>query len=201
MTTLAPTHEDRITVLDLLGAQGRAHLTADEIADALIEADRDGARSGGVDNMSTAARRAVYGQVAVAAHRLLDVDLTDAIVGGWLKYKALVDAGRRTLGSAAREIVELVSHRITSTYKPVIQVYVDGLPVGSVEFRLELVFEIIGCSAVVAAGDLVAVEGGDVKVTGTLAVKGKAIATKSKQFDSHLVVNLRRPVHLTQRAS
>jgi len=197
MTTLAPSHEDRLTVLDLLGDPGRPHLISDQIAAALVTADREGTASGGVDHLSTVARKAVYGQVAAAAQRVLDFDVTDALIEGWLKYKALADAGRRTLGSAAREVVELASHRVTSTYTPVIEVSVDGVPVGRVECRLDLVFEIIGCAAIVAAGDLVAVEGGDVKVTGTLAVRGKALVTKHKQFDSHLIVNLRRPVHLT----
>jgi hypothetical protein len=69
-----------------------------------------------IDQLSDVARSAVYRQVGIAAEGLLDFDLTDALVAGWLKYKALVDAARRTLGSSAREVVPLVSHRITSTY-------------------------------------------------------------------------------------
>lgn len=201
MTTLSPARENHLTVNDLLADGPHDHRTAEALAAGLIAFDRDGTRSGGIDQLSAVARGAVYRQVGIAAEGLLDFDLTDAVVAGWLKYKALVDAARRTLGSSAREVVPLVSHRITSTYSPVIEVYIDEVRAGSVEFQLDLIFEIIGCSVAVASGDLVAVEGGDVKVTGNLGVRGKTLLTKSKQFDSHLVVDLRRPVPLTNSAS
>lgn len=201
MTTLLPARDDHLTVNDLLADGTSDHPAADALAAALIAFDRDGIRSNGIDQLSAVARRAVYRQVAAAAERLLDFDLTDAVIAGWLKYKALVDAARRTLGSTAREVVPLVSHRITSTYTPVVELYIDAVRAGKVEFQLDLVFEIIGCSVAVASGDLVAVEGGDVRVTGSLGVKGKTLLTKTKEFDSHVVVNLRRPVPLTYSAS
>lgn len=189
-----------LTVNDLLADEQHRHLAPDALSAGLTSIDREGTRSGGVDRLSTAARRAVYQQVGVAAERVLDFDLMDALIEGWLKYRTLVEEGRRTLGSTASEVVQLVSHRVTSTYTPVIVVYIDEVPVGKVDLRLELVFDIVGCAAVVASGDLVAVEGGYVKVTGSLSVKGKVVVTKSKQFDSHLVVNLRRPLPLTRVA-
>ncbi|MBM7503497.1 hypothetical protein ACFPER_08445 [Agromyces aurantiacus] len=201
MTTTAPATEEHLTVLDFLGDEGRAHLTADAITAALVATDRDATGTTGVERLSTTARGAAYRQVGAAAARLLDFDLVDGVVAGWLKYKALLDAGRRTLGSTSREVVELASHRVTSTYKPVVDVYIDDVRVGSVEFQLSLVFQITGCAADVADGDLVAVEGGDVTVTGTLAVRGKTLATKSRKLDAHLALNLRRPVHLTPRPS
>ena len=126
MTTLSPARENHLTVNDLLADGPHDHRTAEALAAGLIASDRDGTRSGGIDQLSAVARSAVNRQVGIAVEGLLDFDLTDAVVAGWLKYKALVDAARRTLGSSAREVVPLVSHRITSTYSPVIEVSINS---------------------------------------------------------------------------
>jgi hypothetical protein len=112
-----------------------------------------------------------------------------------------VEAGRRTIDSTAREVAELVTHRITSTYTPDIELLIDEHKVGSVRFRLDLTFDIVGCTAAVASGDLVAIEGGKVKVTGTVTMGSTTLLKKSKQLDLHVLVNLRRPVPLTRAAS
>lgn len=199
MTTMSPPREDHFTAHDLLFGSLGGQAAADVLATALAAPDGDQAPDA-IGHLPPATRMAARHEVGVAADTLLDLDLGEAVVAGWMKYEKLLEAGRRTRGSSVREVVELVTHRITSTYTPHVDLYVDDLRVDTVELRLELVFEIDGVSAVVAAGDLVAVQGGDVDVTGTLAVAGTTVITRSRKLPSHLVVTLRHPVPLVRPA-
>jgi len=200
MTTMSPPREDHFTAHDLLfgglGGQG----AADVLATALGPPDGAGQAPDAIGHLPPATRVAASHEVGLAADTLLHLDLGDAVVTGWLKYEKLLEAGRRTSGSSAREVVELVTHRITSTYTPHVDLYVDDIRVNTFELRLELVFHIAGVSAVVASGDLVGVQGGDVDITGTLAVAGTNVITRSRKLPSHLVVTLRHPVPLLRSA-
>ena len=200
MTDLSPPRPDHLTVHDLLFGDLSASDGAKALASAVTAVDGARTALAGIQKLHSAARGAVDHEVGIAADSLLDFELGDAVVAGWLTYGELLRAGRRTLGSSAREVVELVSHRITATYSPHVDLYVDDLHAGTVEFRLDLVFDIVGCAAVIASGDLVAIQGGDVKVTGTLAVEGSTLITRSQQLPTYLVVPLQHPVPLARSA-
>jgi hypothetical protein len=197
MTTLSQPSYKHLKVRDLFIDRRGDGLTANSLGAAASKFRRPETTAGGLAPLSHTARAAAYHEVGVASEGLLDLDLTEALVTGWLKYQALRDAGRRTVGSLAREVVELVTHRITTKYSPTVDLFIDEVHVASFEFRLELTIEVVGCAAVVAAGQLVAVSGGDLNVTGTLTIEGQTIATRSKRFDAELVADLRRPVTLT----
>lgn len=201
MTTMSPPRQDHFTAHHLLfgslGGQG----AADVLATALAPQDGAGQAPDAMGHLLPATRVAASHEVGVAADTLLDLDLGEAVVAGWLKYEKLLGAGLRTRGSSVREVVELVTHRITATYTPHVDLYVDDIRVNTLELRLELVFDIAGVSAVVASGDLVAVQGGDVDITGTLAVGGTKVITRSRKLPSHLVVTLRHPVPLIRPSS
>jgi hypothetical protein len=196
MTTLSQPIHKHLKVRDLFMDRRGNGLTANALGAAASKARRPGTTAGGLGLLSHTARVAAHHEVGVAAAELLDLDLTEALVTGWLKYRALREAGRRTVGSMAREVVELVTHRITTSYTPTVDLFIDEVRVASFEFRLELTIDVVGCAAVVAAGQLVAVKGGDLVVKGTLSMEGQTIATRSKRFDAELVADLRRPVPL-----
>lgn len=199
MTTLS-LGEDHFTAHDLLFGSLGSQQTAEVLAVALAASDGAGQPPDALAHLPSATRVAVRHEVGVAADTLLDLDLGEAMVAGWLKYEKLLEAGRRTRGSSVREVVELVTHRITATYTPHVDLYVDDIRTKTVELRLELAFDIAGVSAVVAAGDLVGIEGGDVDITGTLTAAGATVITRSRKLPSHLVVTLRRPMPLIRPA-
>jgi hypothetical protein len=199
MTTMS-LGEDHFTAHDLLFGSLGSQQTAEVLAVAMAASDGAGQPPDAIAHLPSATRVAARHEVGVAADTLLDLDLGEAVVAGWLKYEKLLEAGRRTRGSSVREVVELVTHRITATYTPHVDLYVDDIRMRTVELRLELAFDITGVSAVIAAGDLVAIQGGDVDITGTLTAAGATVVTRSRKLPSHLVVTLRRPVPLIRPA-
>lgn len=195
-TTSAPAPQSasgsqhQLTAHDVLFADVSHDEAAAAVASALGHAGYAPAVSS-AGRLTEAARRAVGHEVGAAADSLLDLDLGDAVVAGWRKYSVLMDAARRTRGSSGREVVELASHRVTTSARPHVDLYVDDVRVNRFEFTLDLVLDIVGCSATVVAGDLVAVGGGDVTVRCTLGLEGATLLTRSRTFPSHAVVQLR----------
>lgn len=151
----------------------------------------------GVRHLSSSALRAVDEEVGTVADRLLDLDLGDAMVSGWRKYSALTESARRTLAApGSEEVVVLATHRATSTYRPHVDLLVDGVKVNSFEFELTVVFDVTGVSAIVRAGDLVALRGGECLVTTTLGLEGAQLAERQRHVDLDVIVPLRSPIPL-----
>jgi len=148
-------------------------------------------------HLSRSAARAVDEEVGAVAADLLDIDLGDALVLSWRRYSALVEAARRTLAPpGSKEIVELATHRVTSEFRPSIDLMLDGIRVNTFEFHLALAFDLTGVSAVVQGGELVGVRGGDCLVTATLTLEGARLAGVSRPVDVAVVLPLARPVRL-----
>lgn len=78
------------------------------------------------------------------------------------------------------EVVVLATHRVSSTYKPSVDVTIDSVKVNTFEFVLSVQIDIRGLSAVVRGGDLVALYGGDCLVTATLTLEGAELAHREK---------------------
>lgn len=153
-----------------------------------------------VGRLPAAALTAVDQELGTVTSGLMDIDLGDAVVLGWRKYSALVEAARRTLASpGSEEVVVLATHRISSTYRPSVDVTVDNLKVNTFEFLLSVQLDIRGLSAVVRGGDLVALYGGDCLVTATLTLEGAQLAHRERTVDLRLMVPLRRPVALVDK--
>ena len=169
---------------------------ARELSRALSESE---ARIAGrqLRHLSRSAARSVDEEVGAVAADLLDIDLGDALVLGWRRCTALLEAARRTLASpGSTEIVELVTHRVTSDFRPSIDLMVDGIRVNTFELHLALVFDLTGVSAVVRGGELVGVRGGDCLVTATLTLEGARLAEVRRPVDVAVVLPLRPPVRL-----
>jgi hypothetical protein len=146
--------------------------------------------------LSTSALAAVNEEIDSVADGLLDMDLGDALVAGWQKHKALVDAARRTVGTNAEEVLPLVSHRASASYRPRLDLLIDGVRVNSFEFALSLRFDITGVSAVVRSGELVALHGGHCLVTATLSLEGAPLAQRQRRVELHALVPLSHPIAL-----
>jgi hypothetical protein len=144
-----------------------------------------------------AALEAVDAELGSVASGLMDIDVGDAVVLGWRKYSALVEAARRTVASpGSEEIVVLATHRISSTHRPSVDVWVDEVKVNTFEFVLSVQIDIRGLSAVVRGGDLVALHGGDGVVSVTLTLEGAPLAQRQRTVDLRVLVPLRHPISL-----
>lgn len=153
-----------------------------------------------VGRIPAAALGAVEGEVGAVAGDLLDLDLGDVLVLGWRRYAALTAAARRTLAApGTEEVVVMASHRVSSSYTPSVDVLVDEVKVNTFEFALTLQFEIRGLSAVVRGGDLVALRGGDCRLSARLTLEGAQLARKEHPVDLRLLVPLARPIALVDK--
>jgi hypothetical protein len=147
-----------------------------------------------VRRLSRSVLTTVDQEIGQVADGMLDIDLGDALVHGWRKHSALTDSARRTLARpGSEEVVLLASRRVTSTYRPHVDLLVDHRLVNSFEFELQLVFDVTGLAAVVRAGDLVALRGGDCLVTATMTLEGALIARRQHRVDPELIVRLDPP--------
>jgi len=137
-----------------------------------------------VGGLSSAAQHEVTRQVAVAAGGVLDLDLVDLVVGGWRKHAALIMAARHTLAvPGSEEVVDLASHRIRSVHRPYVTVLIDDVQVAKIDFELTVIFDIKALVAVVRAGRLVALRGGQSEVTAMFAAEGIVLAQQRRRLD------------------
>jgi hypothetical protein len=155
----------------------------------------------GVRHLSGTALRTIDDEVGRMLGGLLDIDVGDALVMGWRKHRALTGAARRTLAAPAREeVVVLATHRITWTTRPTVDLFVADLRVNSFEFELRLVLDVIGLTAVIRAGHLVGLRGGECEVAATLTLEGGVLARREQRLDLGRTLWLRHAVELVDPA-
>jgi hypothetical protein len=156
---------------------------------------------GGLRRLSAAALHTVDQEIGAVASGLLELDLGDMLLAGWRKYAALTDAARRTLAApASEEVLELATHRITSAYRPRVDVFVDNQKITTVEFDLTTVFDLTGLAAVVKAGDLVTLRSGECLVTATLRLGDARLAERREKLDLVQRIRLDPPISLIDKA-
>jgi hypothetical protein len=171
---------------DATGA-GRVEVLADKLN------EHDVARSalGGLHRLSGSALGTVNREIATIADGLLDLDLGGSLVSAWRKYSDLTRAAERTLAAPdSEEIVALASHRVIWTYRPYIDLLVDGKRIATIAFELRVLFDLHRVVAVVRLGGLVALRGGDCVIAAALTVEGQQVAQHQGRVDLALVVQV-----------
>ena len=167
------------------------------LAAALTDDDAFRAGVGGVRRLGASGVRAVTAEVGEVADGLLEIDLGDALVLGWKRHAALLDAGRRTLAEpGSEEVVLLAGHTVTSHHDPSVDLVVDGYVVNSFELEVGIDFLVTGVAAVVRAGCLVALRSGRCDVTVTVRLEGATLVRRQRTFDAALLLSLPHPVTL-----
>jgi hypothetical protein len=178
-----------MTARVLLSGDGQQD--ADGVARAL---DAQGLRDvigDAASSLSSTARKAVGDEVSSVAHRLLDVDVADAVLAGWTKHTDLIQAARRTRETpGSREILDLATHRITATHESDVDFFIDELRIAHIVVRLSLDFEVKGLVAIVGDGRLTAIAGGSCTVTVTLTAKDRRLLQHKGSIDLPLTVRL-----------
>jgi hypothetical protein len=191
-----------VTARIFLRGHNAGAATADTLGRTLSEHGVARSILGGFRQLSASALQAVDREIGTVADGLLDLDLGDVLVLGWRKYSALTESAKRTLAApGSEEVLALATHRITSTYRPHVDVYVDGVKVNSLEFELTMVFALTGLFAVVSLGDLVALRGGDCVVTATLTLEGAQLAQRQGHLELASAVRLQPPIPLVNKVA
>jgi hypothetical protein len=144
-----------------------------------------------LDRVPPGLRDVAVDRIGHVAQRVLDVDVLGVLGLGWQKYERLADAAQRTLRTpGSEEIVDLTTHRITSTHEPQVEVTVDGVAVATVGLRLELSAELHAVQAVVTAGTLIALRTGKADLTADLSCEGVPVAQGRRTIDLGVTLDL-----------
>ncbi len=200
MTTNTTTQP--VTALGFLFDDGSGVETAAALGRTLHEHAVVGSALRGIRHLASSVAATVDEEFGAVADTMLELDLGDVLVTGWRKHADLVESARRTLAApGSEEVNALASHRVASTYRPHVDLYVDGLLVNSFEFQLEVVFDLTGLAAVVKAGALVSLRGGDCTLGATLRLEGATLAHRRQRLDLGLVVPLHHPIVLVDPAA
>jgi hypothetical protein len=142
-------------------------------------------------------REAAGDQVAAVADGVLALDLGDLVVAGWRKQGQLAAAAERTAANpGTSELVELATHRVSSVHHPYVELLVNDVRVTTVNFELDLEFEIKALVATMRDGHLVSLHSGDCDLSATLTAEGVRLASRRQQFSLPVVVRWPLLLHL-----
>jgi hypothetical protein len=142
-------------------------------------------------------REAAGDQVAAAANGVLGLGLGDLVVAGWRKQDQLAAAAERTAANpGTSEVVELATHRVSSVHHPSVELLVNDVRVTTVNFELDLEFEVKALVATVRDGHLVSLHSGDCDLSATLTAEGVRLASRRRHLDLPLVIRWPLLLHL-----
>lgn len=163
--------------------------TGRALAQALDEHGVLGSLDSALGLVAPTTRKAAGDQVAAVADGVLALDLGDLVVAGWRKQSQLAAAAERTAANpGTSELVELATHRVSSVHHPYVELLINDVRVTTVNFELDLEFEIKALVATVRDGHLVSLHSGDCDLSATLTAEGVRLASRSRHFDLPLVV-------------
>jgi hypothetical protein len=171
--------------------------TGRALARALDEHGVRGSLDTALGPVAQTTREAAGDQVAAVADGVLTLDLGDLVVAGWRKQGQLAAAAERTAANpGTSEVVELATHRISSVHHPYVELLVNDVRVTTVNFELDLEFEVKALVATVQDGHLVSLHSGDCDLSVTLTAEGVRLASRRRHFDLPLVVRWPLLLHL-----
>ncbi|MER5622656.1 hypothetical protein ABT061_16595 [Streptosporangium sp. NPDC002544] len=158
-----------------------------------LDARRTLERAGdGPQRAGSAFRDALNGRVADAGGELLrGIELGTVLLGGWLQYRELGLAARRSVEQpGSTEIVRLAGHTITSKHAPYVDVYIEGQYVARVGFGIDLEFGVGLLQASIRNGRLMSLRAGDCTASITWSVEGFPVAQNTARLTMPLQLRL-----------
>ncbi|MGX1886641.1 hypothetical protein [Streptomyces sp. NPDC055287] len=174
----------------LFGEEGGS--TTDVLAGHLHERDVAETMSHGARAIGGSAGRVVEREVATVVNGFLAMDLIDLLGAGWRKHSALTAAARRTRDAPdSEELVALVSHHITSTHRPCVDLIIDGVKAGAIDLAITVDFDLKGVLAIVREARLAGLRSAECTATGTLAIAENTVASRNRSIDLPGVIRLR----------
>jgi hypothetical protein len=188
------TTQTGLTVRTFLLGSGAEDDTT-KIQQLLSEHDVVSRCGGDLTRLTRQGREAAEEQLASVTAGLLDLDLGDLLIYGWRTRERLVKAARQTRQiPGRREVVQLGTHRITSTHNPTIELLIDGVEVHTFRFQLTVIFDIEVAALIIRDGLLAALKAGDSVVTCTLTLElpggDVELLNRQRKIDLHLVISI-----------
>jgi hypothetical protein len=120
--------------------------------------------------MPRVGREVVAHEVWHLVEDMLGVRLVDALSAAWQEYEKVAVARGRTLAApGTEEVVQLLTHRVTSTHTPEVDLVVDGVTCGTVHFPLALTFDLSAATVTVRGGHVVEVHPSTCDVAASLS--------------------------------
>jgi hypothetical protein len=120
-------------------------------------------------------------------------------LAGWRAHPAFRSAASATAARpGSTELVDLVTHEITSSHRPHVDVEIDGVRVTTVYFDIDVIAKITALTATVRGGRLVAIHSGECEVSVALSCAGVevGIGIGKATVNAALNVSLRDGVDL-----
>ncbi|MGW5076611.1 hypothetical protein [Rhodococcus sp. NPDC004095] len=160
----------------------------------------DGLVSGWVRSaqpLPRSACRLLDSRVLEAALRFLDQDPHPLLLTGLARYRALTDAARQTLAAPEKDVVVTLAkpYHVTSEHHPEVAVLIDGTEAGTIEFDLDVAFDMGETSLAVKNGAIAGVDcvAGAVTLDLSLA-KGESLLHGRRSFPVHRDVDPPIPI-------
>ena len=142
-------------------------------------------------------REAAGDQVAAVANGVLALNLGDLVIAGWRKQGQLAAAAERTAANpGTSELVELATHRVSSVHHPYVELLVNDVRMTTVNFELDLEFEVKALVATVRDGHLVSLHSGNCDLSATLTAEDIRLASRRQQFSLPVLVRWPLLLHL-----
>jgi|ERR1039457_640568 hypothetical protein len=178
---MTPAVQDHLsTTLDLLFGPGQE--APGVLADQILSAG--GSLGRALENLPKATCEAAVREATTQAAGLLDIDLISLLVAGWRAHHDLAAAARHTLVTpGSTELVDLVTHQITTTQQPSVTVLIDGHRVATLQLDLSVMFDVTALGAGISAGRLVTLHSGRCDITATLAIQGTNVITRQAHLE------------------
>ena len=125
---------------------------------------------------------------AASAHRVLDmvgkltdIPVTDVLVGGWKIHRQFAKYAAPGFPKDKVSCIALSTHHIKSSYQPYIELIVDGVSAGRVDFAIELDVCLEAGTLVIQGGRFKRLEAGKCRVTGTLKCEGQTVTERTSR--------------------
>ena len=154
---------------------------ADRIKAALSD-DTFCERAGGPGPLPMLAWRMLPGAVAGRLATLLDVPLSDILVGGWNKSYALRQHLQRSAKSPGKEFfLQLAEHKISSSHQPYVALLKNGQEVARLRFTVAVELLLQGAVLRILDGRIREIQTGQVKGKGVVKCGGAILVEKELQ--------------------
>jgi hypothetical protein len=132
----------------------------------------------GLEVVPPGLREAALARLGGVVAEALDFDVMSVLKLGWQRYSSLTDAARRTLEApGSEEIVDLATHRVTSTHEPRVEILFDGKKIHSVQ-------------AVIAGGRMVALRSGRADLVAELSCENVPVRSATRSVELNLVMEI-----------
>jgi len=130
------------------------------------------------------AKTVVGDKVGEAVASLAGTRVRDILTDGWsLEHKIHRAAEETAQDPSAKRTVNLNRHRVTWTYRPEVDVYLDGVLLRKIHVAIVAALTVATLEAVVRGGRLVAVDVGDVEASVNPSVEGHALPGRTARVD------------------